>query len=286
MRQEEEDGRDFTEEEYKHELDLHHIAIPKYMSARAVYMGQDAKSVKKRPRSAVFRDFELYGVHPARVAVLYMKLTIPFLIQSLSSSQVKTEIIEQRYHKKKGDDGTSKPEEKEHGRAGYVISTEYIRNPPTIDAAFDLINTLSKRERYIPYTPPLQKVMSALNLYYYVFGSFVLPTQYLIPDRETLTNELLLLVRKEIVLREIEGQIYEDPRNWGRLKPSSITIDEILDLLTALMTTRVSTSQMRLIITWYKAVNERRQTYALIYRILENSDRMIQTVQVAATKWI
>lgn len=275
------DSKDFSEEEYKRELGFHHIKVPKGESAAAIYR-QQGRAVSEKPRSGVFRDFKMYGVHPSRVAVQFARITIPFLVSSLSALQVASEITNQKARTQEKKPETKWSEEEEAALAISVMTptASHIRTPPLMDSAFELINVLKERKFFNPYAPGLQKVMSALNLYLFRFGNFDLPPEYLVPSRERVLMELLPLVNRDTVMTEMKTRILVDPDRWSDSNPQDASPVDTASLLMDLMTTEATSSQMRLVVDWYRMAHRRRQTYELVERILQNSDLMVATVEI------
>lgn len=283
------DTKDFSEDEYKRELMFHHIKIGPGDNAAATYQS-NYDALFGKPRSGVFRDFKMYGVHPARVAVQHARITIPFLVSSLSATQLATEITNQKARKtpkKPADDPSVKWSEEDDaalsGRA--ILPSGYVLNPPLVDSALELIQLFQKADKpFIAYAPPMQRLMSALNLYYFVFGNFDLPRMYLVPTQQQVAMELMPLVSQSAVIEEIRARIIRDPGRWGDSTGKSASTADTLALLMELMTTEAETTQMRHIVNWYRLAHRRRQTYAVIERTLAHSDQMIETVQIRNVK--
>jgi hypothetical protein len=250
----------------------------------AIYRRQPP-SVRDKPKSGVFRDFAEYGVHPARVVVLNVEISVPFLVSMLTATQLSMEITNQRQRTAKKPDGSKYPEEEEAGSADLVIGPGgTIRKPPSGDAAHELITILRERKRYIDWTTPMQKLISALNLYIFRQGTLEsMPLKFVTPPRERAMLELTPLIPPALAKKEIENRALKDPGHWGTTNVESITLSDIAYLMGELMTTTAYTSEMRQVVEWYKNVYRRMQMQTLITNILNHEDIMIATLRVRSS---
>lgn len=273
------DRRDFSEAEYKRELTLHSVKIEKGQVASIVYR-QQGPNVKLRPRSGVFRDFYQYGVHPSYVTVRYFKLTIPFLVSTLSASQLASEITNQKNRREAKVENKKWEEEETAELAQFVVDERgVVRIPPTPDSALELIELLKKNKTYTPYTPPLQYQMSAINLLFFL--QFVPRREYLTPPLPRIVIELQPLIGDKHVLNEMKKRMLTDPSRWGEGVPvEKLSSGETSALLNELMTHRPITAEVREIIDWYKTAYRRIRLYELISNVLVNRDHIVPTIRL------
>ena len=274
------DGRDFTEAEYIRELTQHRIKVENGQSAAAVYR-QNYAAIFNRPRTGIFKDFFLYGVHPAQVSVLSFTLTIPFLVSSLTAKQLAAEITNQRARTEKKKPDTKWPEEEQATKSSVIISPQgTLQNSPTPDAAYELVELLRKRKKFIPYTPPLRRLLSALELYNFVYGGFdKVKPQFFIPQRDDLVMLLpLIMLNKSAAQSEIHEKQQREPSQWGLSDPSKASLSQIAELLVSVMSTAIYTSNLRKVVDWFKKDFMRMKIYKLIDNILIHKNDMISVV--------
>ncbi len=258
------DRRGFTEEEYKRELELHHIKLEKGHVASNIYRSQ-SDVVKEDPKSSVFRDFAEYGVHPARVVVQELVLSIPFLLSSLTAQQLELEVANLR--------------EKN------TVSTISFRRP-TVDEAYELISILNKtKDHMIPsWTPALKQYMTAANLFLFRVGSSdKIPQQLLTPSREMAMHDLTPLITRKIAVRELEERTLNDPGHWGSLAPESASLEDIHYLVGELMTNTAYTTAMREIVEWYKQAFRLTRIGEAINRLVKDHQKLLTTLRIQSS---
>jgi hypothetical protein len=274
------DRRDFTEEEYKRELGLHHVAIAKGESAGSVYRRQGAE-VTGKPKSGVFRDFVEYGVHPVRVIVQKYRISIPFLVSLLSADQLAREITNQKQRTAKKKDDEKYDEDQEAQRRGVVLQSDgHVRLPPSLDAAFELITVLQKRKSFVGWTPAMQHYMSALNFYHFRMGGpDTIRMKFLTPDPQRAVIELTHLIPEKVLQKELEQRTLKDPGQWGSLAADKPTTTDIVQLIAELMLTTPYSINIREIVNWYKLAYAKQQLIILLLRVLDQQVSMITTLR-------
>ncbi len=280
------DRRDFTDEEYARELEKHHVEIIGRESPREAYRRQGS-TVKENPKSGVFRDFAEYGVHPARVVLLRMRLTIPFLVSSLSADQLADEITNQKYRgdpPRKSSSGDSESPSEADSTPLTISPDGIIRHIPSIDAAFELIEMLQKRKpnQFTEWTPPMQHYLSALNFYLYRMGGEVeeIAPMFLVPPRQRAMAELLPLIPRKIAIAEIQQRTLKDPTHWLTTVAEYATLQDIAHLIGELMTNTTYTSDMRGIIDWYRRAYHLMQIQELIKNVIKNQDKIVVNLRI------
>lgn len=278
------DRRDFTEEEYKKELSMHHVKLERGQSAIALYRKQPT-SVTGHPQTGVFRDFANFGVHPARVVVQSITLTIPFLVSALSADQLALEITNQLRRKpedRKTPESKWAEEDEAAERVLIITETGQVRQSPSPDAAFALIQLLQKRKSHIEWTPAVRYYMSALNLFLFRIGTLGdLPPSYITPPRERAMYDLTGLITKKVASAELEQRMLKDPGHWADTSPEKATLAGIASLIGDLMTEEVYSSSMREIIEWYKMAYIMQQSWYIVRNVIDsNRKTMIMTVRV------
>lgn len=277
------DRRDFTEAEYKRELELHHVKLEKGQSAGQIYR-QQSMEIRQKPRSGVFRDFAEYGVHPARVVVQRPRLTIPLLLSLLTARQLAAEITNQKYRSEgRKTPETKWPEEEEAEKSELEMLGRQVRSYPSVDAAYELIKILNEKKSFVGWTPPLQQYMSALNLLLFrVGGPDKLQAKFFIPPRDYAIMHLtpLVLINRKIATVEIVERHLKDPSHWGITDPDRASVTDIANLIAELMTTNAYTAGMREIVGWFKTAYRRTQVVALIENILNHQEAALVTVRV------
>jgi hypothetical protein len=274
------DRRDFTEAEYKRELELHHVKLEKGQSAALIYRKQP-ESVRDAPKSGVFRDFAEYGVHPARVVVQRFRLTIPFLLAALSAEQLAMEITNQKARTEARKKDVPWPEEEEVIGRELTMSGGRVRRTPSVDAAYELIVLIQKAKNHVGWTPAMQHYMSTLNLFLFRIGEPVkIRPQFLIPPRERAMADLTGLVSKKIAEKEIDQRRLKDPTHWAIADPQTITLVDVATLVGQLMKAAPYTQAMRDLVDWYKIAYRRSQYFTLIENILNQQERFLITIRV------
>lgn len=276
------DGRDFTEAEYARELSMHGVKLKGGELASVIY-SKAGREITDRPRTGVFRDFQMYGVHPARVVVQHALLTVPFLVSVLTADQLATEITNQkaRTEKRKPDTRWSE-EEAAAAREDFIVDGQIVSSPSP-DSAYELIDLLKKRKSFIPYTPPLARYLHALNLYVFVYGSFSsVCSQYVTPQSTDVIAQLLplVMINKKAADGEIAIRQLNDPAQWGRGDPSKARPIDVANLLIDAMTTTIQDSALRKVVDWFKLAHLRMQFYKFIHRILLYQSNLLSTVML------
>lgn len=284
------DTRDFTDAEYRRELSLHHVEVGKDQNAGDVYRSQD-ETVTDNPKSGVFRDFAEYGVHPAVVVLLELRITIPFLTSLLTASQISDEITNQkRRDSKTKKEGTKWPEEKELEASSKfrVTPSGQIRETPSAQMAYMLIRAISEGKNPRPeWRPPMRQLMSALNFYYFKFGNpaETIPPAALIPPRRRAAIELLAIVPRSLLSEEIRNRAGRDPENWGQAASrfSGPSLEEMARLIADVMTQTVYNPTLRSIVDWYKTEYRRLAIVEMIQKILSESPTLVATVRASVS---
>lgn len=277
------DRRNFTEAEFKRELDLHHIKVEPGLTAATTYRKQP-EAITSKARSGVFRDFQEYGVHPARVVVQRVVLTVPMLIHSMTAKQLAAEITNQKRGTQKRKDDAKWEEEVEASKAEVEITPEgTFVSRPSPDAAYTLIKVIQDEKSYNlgDWTSPLQRIMSAMNFYLFREGGLLkAPIRFFVPTRERAVMELAPLLSKDIITSEIKQRILKDPTRWGLTPPGSPGATDVIDLIEELMTKTAFSSEMKQVIGWYKIVYQRSQVLELVNNILRHQEKMIVTLRI------
>lgn len=276
------DKRDFTEAEYLRELEMHHVKLEKGQTASSLYRAQPA-SVKTRPQTGIFRDFFEYGVHPARVVVERIRITIPFLVSSFTPRQISMEITNQTQRKearKKPDARWPEEEEALKTERPMITPSGGVRFVPSLNAAYELVDLLRRRKKFIEFTPALQYYISALNLYLFHVGD---PSQidikFLTPPRSKAITDLIPIISKEIITNEIAKRRIHDPSHWSS-SPEAVTVNEAAQLIGELMSDTAYTFEMRQIIEWYKLAYRRGQITTMIERIILNQNEFLSVIRL------
>lgn len=277
------DTKEFTEKEHARELEFHHVKKSPGASAIAVWRAQ-SKTVRDNPQTGVFKDFFKYGVHPARVAVQHVRLTIPMICSLLSSRQLAAEVVKQRERKREKDEQIFPEEKLARDVIVFDPVANIVRNPPSTDQALELVQVLRKRlERGhgVDYDGPLQMVMSCLNLIRYM--RFDPPDEWFVPSRDKVISDLMPLVNKGIAVKELKGELREDPAtlsHYSHQTAREVNVEEVLDMVQHLMTHEPSTSVMRELIGWFKIAHTRDVTVALIRSISDNHPQLLPVIEV------
>lgn len=241
------------------------------------------ETVTGKPKSGVFRDFAEYGVHPARVVVQKVLLTVPMLVHSMTARQLASEITNQKFRAQKRKEGEKWEEELEStGTPIEVASDGTIVHRPSPDSAFSLIKVIQEKSGSLgDWTSPLQRILSAFNFYLFREGGIEkAPVRFFIPLREKAALDLVPLLSDDVVTAEIKQRTLKDPSRWGMTTPKSVGTIDTINLIEELMTKAAFTSDMKQIIGWYKRAYQRSQVLELVNNILFYQEKMIVTLRI------
>lgn len=268
----------FSEKEYRRELDLHEIKIRKGQTAKDTY-AQHAKELLQFPKSGVFRDFKNYGVYPARVQVVTLHLTIPFLARFLSAFQVREEIINQQFN-----DARKKEVSEKFKQEGN--KEKLLRSYPSLGDCYTLIQLFQRRSkesarRSFPkissYTPVLLQYMTIINGLRY----FNIPIQRkLLRIRREYTPYFTALIPVNIISNEIAARNKEDPRRWNTARQQSLNSKIAEELIIELITRDASTHHMKEIMRNLRKITFRHEFYNMLERLRDTKEYFFPSIRI------
>ncbi len=251
------DPERFGEDDYKKELDLHEIKIPKRSTAKRTYtlLSHD---LLKEPKSGVFRDFVEYGVYPVRVSVNRLPVDIPLLVKFFDESQLEVEIVNQ-----------SKQNERQK-----IQQLLKEKNHSFVENCYTLIRELEDRKYgpYRRYGPILHKIMVTVNILTYFSVPFM---RKITKVREQNISYLFNSLPPKIIHDEIQERRRIDPgyTEFGR----QISIPEMIMDLTL---RKPYTPMMREIIRNAKKISYRHELHLLLARVGMWSKHIVPLVVV------
>lgn len=267
----------FSEIEYKRELDMHEIKIRKGQTAKETY-AKHAKELLQFPKSGVFRDFKNYGVYPAKVQVVTLHLTIPFLVRFLSAFQVREEIINQQFNDQRKKEINEKF--KQEGS-----KEKLLRSYPSLGDCYTLIQLIQRRykesvRRSFPkisfYTPPLRQYMTIINGLRY----FNIPLQRkLLRIRREYTPYFTALIPVNIISNEIAVRNREDPRHWNA-STKQLNSRMAEELIVELVNRDANTHHMREIMRNLRKITFRHEFYNILERLRDTKEYFFPSIRI------